>query len=315
MKSQPLISIGLCTYNGEAFLREQLESLVNQTYRPIEIRIRDDQSTDLSGEIIREFQRAYSFIHFIQNTVRLGFQKNFESVFQDCEGDLIAPCDQDDVWKSDKLEKLVDALSDHQMVYHDSELIDESGKLLGYRISDKFQLGEWNQQTPFLFFNCISGHSMLFRKSLLDIALPIPEAGFYDHWLAWVALENGTIGYCPEPLVKYRQHSSNQTDLVGKTHRLSGWERASNRVSRENNWLEICSETKEKTDPSHPVIRFQKLAKGRESSYFSLKLGWEIWQNRNFILQILPYSTLAKLAFSLRYSIGLKSKKLFYTLR
>jgi glycosyltransferase involved in cell wall biosynthesis len=296
MKSQPLISIGLCTYNGEAFLQEQLESLVNQTYRPIEIRIRDDQSTDLTGEIIREFQHAYSFIHFIQNPVRLGFQKNFESVFQDCEGEFIAPCDQDDAWKSDKLEKLVQTISVHQMVYHDSELIDESGKLLGYRISDKFQLGEWTQQTPFLFFNCISGHSMLFRKSLLDTALPIPEAGFYDHWLAWVALENGTIGYCPEALVKYRQHSSNQTDLVGKTHRLSGWDRASNRVSRENNWLEVCSEIK-------------------ESSYFSLKLGWEIWQHRNFILQILPYSTLAKLAFSLRYSIGLKSKKLFYTLR
>lgn len=315
MKSQPLISIGLCTFNGGAFLREQLESLVNQTYRPLELRIRDDQSTDLTVEIIWEFQRKYSFIHIIQNPVRMGFQKNFELVFKDCQGDFIAPSDQDDVWESDKLEKLYHAISDHQMVYHDSELIDETGKVLGYRISNKFQLGAWAHQIPFLFFNCISGHSMLFRRSLLDLSLPIPEAGFYDHWLAWVALENGTIGYCPEALVKYRQHSSNQTDLIGKTHRLTGWERAKSRISRENNWLEVCSETKDKSDKSHPVIRFNKLAKGRESSYFSFKLGWEIWQNRNSILQILPYSTLAKLAFCFRYSIGLKSKKLYYTLR
>lgn len=315
MNGLPLISIGLCTYNGEAFLREQLESLVSQTYRPLEIRIRDDQSDDQTLKIIQEYQSKYSFIHLVQNQNRLGLQKNFEAVFRDCSGELIAPCDQDDIWHPEKLERIQKSMADHQVVYHDSELVDENGKSMAYRISDKFRMGNWNQQEPFLFFNCISGHSMLFRKSLLETALPFPAEGFYDHWLAWVALGLGSIGYCPEVLVDYRQHQSNQTDLVGKKKKLTGLERAKNRISRENSWLEACSQFIGNTNPSHSAIRFKNLAKARESSFFNFGLGWEIWKYRAQVLPILPHSSLGKLAFAFRYSMGLKIKNLFYTIR
>lgn len=315
MNKRPLISIGLCTYNGAAFLREQLESLVRQTYRPLEIRIRDDRSVDTTLEIIREFQSRYPFIHLVENQERLGLQKNFEAVFMDCTGDFIAPSDQDDVWKPEKLERLYQSIHSHQLVYHDSELIDEMGNSLNFRISDKFQLGQWKDQIPFLLFNCISGHSMLFRKNLRELAIPIPEAGFYDHWLAWVALESGTVGYCPEVLVSYRQHQSNQTDLLGKKEGLSGLERAISRISRENSWLETCAKFKEEKTPVPSIVRFKNLAKKRESSFFNFDLGWEIWKNRALILQITPLSPVAKLAFAFRYSMGLKAKKLFYTIR
>lgn len=315
MSRLPLISIGLCTYNGESFLREQLDSLTKQTFRPLEIRIRDDRSEDDTVSIIREFQSKYSFIHLIQNPKRLGLQKNFETVFQDCTGDFIAPCDQDDIWHSDKLEKLYKFIEGHEIAYHDSLLIDESGKPMDYRMSDKFQLGNWNQQEPFLFFNCISGHSMLFRKSILEVALPIPETGFYDHWLAFVALGSGSIGYCPEVLVNYRQHQTNQTDLLGKKKKLTGFERAQLRILRENCWLEVCSEFTGTKNPEHTVRRFRDLAKTRESSFFSFALGWEIWKCRGLILGILPYSILAQLAFAIRYSLGLKTKNLFYAIR
>lgn len=315
MNKLPLISIGLCTYNGGPFLREQLESLVNQTYRPIEIRIRDDQSSDNTLEIIREFQAAYPFIHLVQNIQRLGFQKNFEAVFQDCTGELIAPCDQDDYWMPDKLQKLYPLLSNHQLVYHDSELINEKGESMRYWMSDKFQMGNWNQQEPFLLFNCISGHSMLFRKDLLHRALPIPESGYYDHWLVWVALESGPIRYCPEALVKYRQHQTNQTDLLGNRGKNSGWERTIQRIRRENIWLETCVEFVKKGNPEHPFIRFQTLAKKRETSFFNFRFGLEIWKHRTQILLLPHFSTMDSMVFSFRYSIGLKTKKLFYAIR
>ena len=314
MSTPPLISIGLCTYNGEAFLGEQLNSLVCQTYRPIEIRIRDDRSEDSSLQIIGEFQRRHSFIHLIQNEERMGLQRNFEAVFLECEGELIAPCDQDDIWHPQKLERLQQELGDHQIVYHDSELVTEIGKPLGIRISDKFRMGNWNSQEPFLLFNCISGHSMLFRRSLLKTALPFPLTGYYDHWLAWVALGLGSIGYCPEVLVDYRQHQSNQTDLIGKKNRLSGLERAKSRITRENSWLQACSQFIGNTNPSHAAVRLENLAKTRENSFFNFGLGWEIWKNRSQILPILPHSGFGKLAFAIRYSLGLKTKKLFYAI-
>ena len=204
MNSNPLISVALCTHNGEAYLRQQLESLVSQTYQPIEIRIRDDQSTDSTLEIIREFQTNYTFISLEVNLNKLGVQLNFEQVFQDCMGDLIAPCDQDDIWHPEKIQLLAEALQGHQIVYHDSILIDADGKDMKMKMSDKFRLKNWNRQEPFLLFNCISGHSMLFRKSLLKAATPFPDNGYYDHWIAYVGLANGSIGFLPKSLVRYR---------------------------------------------------------------------------------------------------------------
>lgn len=315
MSRLPLISIGLCTFNGEAFIREQLDSLVAQTYRPLEIRIRDDRSQDQTVSIIREHQSQYPFIHLTENRERMGIQKNFEAVLLDCTGELLAPCDQDDIWHPDKLEILQRYLRDHLMVYHDSELIDQDGKSMEYRISDKFRLGNWENQEPFMLFNCISGHSMLFRKNLLKAALPIPEAGYYDHWLVWVCLGMGTIGFCPKSLVSYRQHQTNQTDLIGKKKKLSGLERTHARISRENSWLKACSEWTLPVQPSHSVIRLRDLALKREHVFFNFALGWEIWKNRSRVLGVLHSSSLDRLAFAFRYSMGLRAKNLFYSIR
>jgi glycosyltransferase involved in cell wall biosynthesis len=315
MSKLPLISIGLCTYNGELYLRQQLESLVRQTYSPLEIRIRDDQSEDGTVEIIKEFQAQYPNILLVQNHIRLGLQKNFEAVFSDCQGEFIAPCDQDDIWFPNKLEKMHRTIGKHQIAYHDSLLIDEHGRSLDFKMSDKFRLKNWTQQSSFLFFNCISGHSMLIHKKVFDYALPFPAQGFYDHWLAFVALEHGSIIYCPEVLVEYRQHSTNQTDLLGNKKRVRGKDRIIARISRENYWLNQCAAYIRPRSDSHPVLTLEKLAKSRGSRYLCLDLGWEIWKNRSHILAILPYSLFGQLGFSLRYALGLKSKTLFYRLR
>ncbi|WP_111671065.1 glycosyltransferase [Algoriphagus litoralis] len=315
MTKFPLISIGLCTYNGAPYLRQQLDSLVQQTYPSLEIRIRDDQSEDETVAIIKEFQARFPNIHLVQNPVRMGLQKNFEAVFTDCQGEFIAPCDQDDIWLPHKLERIHQAIGMHQIAYHDSLLIDEHGRSLEFRMSDKFRLKSWNRQSAFLLFNCISGHSMLFNKQLLNYALPFPEQGFYDHWLAFVALESGSIKYCPEVLVKYRQHQSNQTDILGNKKQVSGRERVLTRISRENYWLSQCSNFIRNRSDSHPVFRFEKLAKSRERKYFCLDLGLEIWKQRSEILEILPYSLFSQLGFVFRYTLGLKLKTLFYRSR
>src|SRR5688500_10348209 len=94
----PLVSIALCVYNGEKFLREQLDSLVNQSYPNIEIIASDDRSTDASLLILQEYADRYPYFKFGQNEQNLGYVKNFEKVISLCSGDLIALSDQDDIW-------------------------------------------------------------------------------------------------------------------------------------------------------------------------------------------------------------------------
>src|SRR5580658_6052519 len=101
------ISVVLATYNGQKFLSQQLESLINQTYPNIEIIAIDDCSTDDTVNILNEFAQNYTYIKVIINDTNLGFIKNFEKGCSLSTGCLIAPCDQDDYWEADKLSLLV----------------------------------------------------------------------------------------------------------------------------------------------------------------------------------------------------------------
>ncbi|SFU20854.1 Glycosyl transferase family 2 [Algoriphagus locisalis] len=240
--SLPLISIALCTYNGCKYLRPQLESLVNQTYPNLEISIYDDCSTDETPSIIQEYAKKFPQIKVHQNPRNLGYQENFAANFKACKGDLIAPCDQDDIWALNKIEKLFDLLQDHILVYHDSELIDEEGKSLGINISTRLNFVSGKNPKNFLFFNCVSGHSMLFSRDLLKYIFPFPKKGFYDHWMVFVASHYGSIDYLSECLVQYRQHQQNLTDILGAKRKETKLQTTISRIQRENNWLEICAE-------------------------------------------------------------------------
>src|ERR1043166_3411462 len=101
------LSIALCTYNGAAFLREQLESIAAQTRTPDELVISDDQSTDGTLRLIEEFAETAGFpVRVSVNESNLGTAKNFEKAISLCRGDVIMLSDQDDVWHSDRLESV-----------------------------------------------------------------------------------------------------------------------------------------------------------------------------------------------------------------
>lgn len=92
------VSVVLCTYNGEKYIREQLESIVSQTYPIHELLIQDDCSTDATPLIIEEYKEKYPFIRFYRNKNNLGFNRNFWKAFEKVTGDYIAISDQDDIW-------------------------------------------------------------------------------------------------------------------------------------------------------------------------------------------------------------------------
>lgn len=216
MPEPPLISIALCTYNGERYLHEQMDSLLGQDYPRLEIIAIDDASTDATPDILGEYASRDARLQVHRNPSNLGFRRNFERALGLCSGALIAPGDQDDIWAPEKLSKLQEVLGSAMMSYCDSDLIDQHGHALGQRMSDKFKVASIGDPMAFVFSNCVSGHAMLFRRELLAGALPIPSNLFHDWWLAYVAASLGRIEYCPEPLVGYRQHATSVTDLSGR---------------------------------------------------------------------------------------------------
>ncbi|WP_297337527.1 glycosyltransferase [Algoriphagus sp.] len=310
MKS-PLISIALCTYNGMPYVEELVNSLLGQTYRPLEICIRDDQSSDGTWKLIQDYQKNYpQVIKAIRNPIRLGFQANFEVNFKDCIGDWIAPCDQDDIWRADKLELMMERAASASLIYHDSLLIDSEGNSLNSSISDKFRLVQECDPLNFLFFNSVSGHSLIFRRSLLAYASPFPKVGYYDHWLAYIASVYGQIQVIPTPLVCFRQHQSNQSDFQKKRAYSTNYTTSRQKMQQETGWLFSCLAKIADQKDASLVGKILDLAKIRETRFFIPALGWVIWKNRNRLMAIKPGNTLSQLAFAWRYCIGLKTKQL-----
>ena len=128
------ISVAMCTYNGSRFLAEQLKSIAEQTLLPCELIVCDDGSTDSTSEIVRIFAEAAPFpVRFIRNEQTLGSTNNFAKAVCLCRGDAIALCDQDDVWRKDKLERMAEVLDGEPEVggvFSDASLVDENSQTL-----------------------------------------------------------------------------------------------------------------------------------------------------------------------------------------
>src|SRR5947209_4830727 len=125
----PLISVVLCTYNGGDFLKEQIDSILNQTWDAFELIISDDHSSDNTKNILQTYNAHPSVRLFFQDK-NLGPIKNVEFSLRQTKGDFIAFSDQDDIWKPEKLETLFSNIGDRLLVYSDSELVNEKGEAL-----------------------------------------------------------------------------------------------------------------------------------------------------------------------------------------
>ncbi|POY35543.1 hypothetical protein C3K47_14195 [Solitalea longa] len=206
MNNKPLVSIALCTYNGSKYIGEQLNSILNQTYDHIEVVICDDCSKDNTWNILTGFADKYNQIRLIKNEEQLGFNKNFEKAISFCSGEFIAISDQDDIWKENKIETLLNNINDNLLIGSNSELIDERGNRLGKTLRRK-TLPENLNYKSFLLANPLTGHTCLFRKELLSKAFPLPEDGYYDWWFGFIAAHDNKYFYLNETLTYYRIHS------------------------------------------------------------------------------------------------------------
>lgn len=210
-----LISIALATYNGERFIREQIDSILNQTLSDFEIIVCDDCSTDNTVGIIKDYAAKDSRIKIYTNDRNLGFKKNFERILTLCHGDLIAFCDQDDIWTPDHLQVLLESLENHLCVCANAQMIDENGFPMNITMRDFIPAHILPTNNEFfykheLYGNIVQGAACMIRRSLLEKALPIPEsAKFHDWWFALTACEHGGCKYIDKTILQYRRHEAN----------------------------------------------------------------------------------------------------------
>ncbi len=205
----PLVSIVLATYNGERFLRQQLASLIAQTYPNLEVVAIDDASQDGTAEILAEYAAAHQNICVYSSEINLGYVKNFERGLRRCRGAYIALCDQDDVWLPEKIRTCVAAIGDHPLLYHDSTLVDANGAPLGARLSDRKRLVDLWSPLNYVVGGAAAGHAMLMQREVAERSLPLPTVVPHDYWIGFVATTFGRVKYLDEALVHYRQHGGN----------------------------------------------------------------------------------------------------------
>lgn len=221
------ISIAMATYNGEAYLREQLDSILNQTISVIEIVVCDDCSTDNTWSILSEYAEKYTCFKIIRNEKNIGFLHNFEKAISLCSGDYIALCDQDDVWLPHHLQVLLNGLGNKTLSVGDAELIDSHGNRLGYKLSycenlDFIPEDDLGKAYFILFYkNPYQGASMLCQKSFFDKALPIPDGvQCHDVWFSLLACFYGGCQPLKEIITLYRRHDKAVTGYKIRKTRL-----------------------------------------------------------------------------------------------
>ena len=204
----PLISIVMATYNGEKYLREQVDSLLAQSYPSLEFVFVDDASSDSSLEILRHYASQDERIHLVANPINQGLLATFETGIRAAKGEMIALSDQDDVWMPEKISLLASAIGSHSLIYADSALTNAAGTVTG-KFSDRNHLCHYPTALHYVFGTKAMGHAMLFKREIIDIALPFPDYVGHDYILGFAAAALKGVAYFPQTLVNYRQHSSN----------------------------------------------------------------------------------------------------------
>ncbi|HEY6143938.1 MAG TPA: glycosyltransferase [Flavobacterium sp.] len=217
------VSVAFCTYNGEHFLKEQLDSILNQTVAVDEIIICDDKSTDSTVSILNEYKEKFpSVISIYENENTLRSVKNFEKAISLCTGDIIFLSDQDDIWVNNKVEKYCTYFNENPSI----EVLASNGYCIDEKsvVREKYSLWdipeflrEQNIKIDYFktithFSNIATGASMAFRRSILYQTLPFPivEDLHHDEWIAIIASSKNTFEMLNEKYFYYRIHEKQQ---------------------------------------------------------------------------------------------------------
>lgn len=224
------VDILLAVYNAERYLKQQLDSIQNQSHRDWYLIIGDDCSSDNTASMLAGEEQLHGpRIRVIPtSSAPLGASQNFARLMTHSTSPYLMFCDQDDVWLPGKIENTLAKMMEMEtkygettpiLVHTDLKVVDEnlgviSESLWEYQWSDPAGGSSLNR---LLLQNVATGCTVMVNRPLLDLAQPIPDvAMMHDWWLALVAAAFGKIGHIAEPTILYRQHGANDTGAKGR---------------------------------------------------------------------------------------------------
>ena len=227
------IDVLMATYNGEKFVKEQIESILNQTYKNIRLIISDDCSKDNTVSILKEYEKKDNRVKIYLQPENLGVVKNIEFLLNKVQSNLFMLSDQDDVWLPEKIEKSVETLKkeDADLVFGDLEVVDENLNIIHESFGDYMLLNKKIKKYIRTYkinylYNCVTGCTLLCKTKFIKEILPLPSTSKYlihDHWIALIVSLNGKLAYISEKYIKYRQHGNNEIGAKKVSHKMTNF--------------------------------------------------------------------------------------------
>lgn len=218
-----MVDILMATYNGEKYIAEQIDSILNQNYEDWKLYIRDDGSNDKTLEIIKKYIYNYpeKIILIEDSKKNLGVKLNFTELMKYSESDYCMFCDQDDVWLKDKITLTLNNMIDMEskygkdtpiLVHTDLKVVDTKLNILNESFWNFININPTrNNLNQLLVENTVTGCTAMINKSLRILSSDIPnECVMHDWWLAIIASTMGKICVVNDATILYRQHLNNQ---------------------------------------------------------------------------------------------------------
>ena len=319
------IDILLPTYNGEKYLKEQLDSILNQTYKNIRLIISDDCSKDSTPKILEEYRGKDERIELYLQKENIGVVKGIEFLLKKVKSNYYMLADQDDVWLPMKVEKSIETLKKENadLVFGDLEVVDQDLKTMYPSFGDFMLLNRKinkyiNSYKVNYLYNCVTGCTVLSKKEFIEKILPIPTESKYlihDHWIGLVVALNGKLAYMPEKYIKYRQHGNNQVGTDKISHGFKNIEQVrelfinvklgvfGTYVNNKEKFSKELQEQNEKALDYYNDIKDKKNFnfKGWKIFHELYKTETPIYYIENFIIMNMPF--FGKILFKIRYGV------------
>jgi glycosyltransferase involved in cell wall biosynthesis len=219
-----MISVCMATYNGEKYIKEQIESILDQLSPEDELIISDDNSADKTIEIIENIKDKRIKILFHNQNKKLSklpnhykVTKNFENALKAATGDYIFLADQDDIWLKNKVSECLHFLKDYDLVMTNHTIINSAGKIYNefYRKTDPTK----ENFLKLIYSMPFQGCCLAFKKDILKYVLPFPKDLIsHDNWIGFISKFIGKTYFIREPLIFYRRHGSNASRTTEKSN-------------------------------------------------------------------------------------------------
>lgn len=319
------VDVLLATYNGEKYLKEQLDSILKQTHKKIKVIISDDGSKDGTIDILKEYEQKDSRIELYMQKENLGVVKNIEFLMKKVKSPYYMLADQDDYWMPEKIEKSLKKIEQEKadLVFGDLEVVDKNLKTLYSSFNDYMLLTRKikkyiNDYRINYLYNCVTGCTVLAKKETIEKIVPLPTKSKYlihDYWIGLMVALNGKLAYMPEKYIKYRQHGDNQVGTEKISHGFKKLEQVrelfinvklgifDTYVENKSRFPENIQKLNQEVYEYYKMIETKKYFNFRKWNVFHKLYKTEtfMYYIENFAILNLPF--IANVLFKLRYGI------------